>query len=533
MDEFAQSRFLLESRYHHLLVDEFQDTSEPQWELVWRLVEAWGAGLGAADAAPLRPSIFVVGDRKQSIYGFRDADPSGLERAAAAIGGLRGEPQVRRSIRYSFRAAPALLAFVNDLFTGVEKVTGWPDAFTYGSSDRFPVDADASEDDPPVGLIVGRDLAAVARGVALEMSSLLTSGQVRDRRTGLARRVEPGDLAVLFRSREGHDVFERALDAAGIRSYVYKGLGFFDTPEIQDVFALLRYLADPASDLRAAALLRSRIVRLSDPALQRLAPGLAAALRREAPEERLLEDDDREALAQARASFARWLPLVDRVPPAELLDRILRESAYAWELAGPRAAQARENLKKVRGVVRRIQNRGYATMARVAEHLDRLSAGDESNAAVDAVDAVSLMTVHAAKGLEFPVVFVVNIGRGAGGSRPPIRVLGDPAGGDVSVSVGDFTSDADEDLLVREREETKRLLYVATTRARDRLYLCAAFEGDRFRPARGSLAEVMPASLLQAIGGARDSRARVAEWAGATGRHRLRVCEVGTDGPAP
>ena len=78
------------------------------------------------------------------------------------------------------------------------------------------------------------------------------------------------------------------------------------------------------------------------------------------------------------------------------------ETAYAYELRGPRRLQARENLKKLRGLVRRIQNRGYATLARIAEHLDRLAVGDESNAAIDAVDAVSLMTVHAAKGLEFP-----------------------------------------------------------------------------------------------------------------------------------
>ena len=115
----------------------------------------------------------------------------------------------------------------------------------------------------------------------------------------------------------------------------------------------------------------------------------------------------------------RWLAIADRIPPAELLDRILDETAYAFELRGPRRRQAWENLKKVRGLVRRIQNSGYATLPRVAEHLMSLTGGDESNAVIEALDSVNLMTVHAAKGLEFPIVFVVNLAKGATGPRSP------------------------------------------------------------------------------------------------------------------
>ena len=123
MDEFARSRYRLEARYHHVLVDEFQDTSRAQWELVAQLVRSWGEGLGAS-AGSLPPSIFVVGDRKQSIYGFRDAEVAVLDDAAAFIELLRPDGQPRQAISVSFRAIPALQAFVNDVFDEVDRAEG-------------------------------------------------------------------------------------------------------------------------------------------------------------------------------------------------------------------------------------------------------------------------------------------------------------------------------------------------------------------------------------------------------------------------
>src|SRR4030095_8892688 len=134
-------------------------------------------------------------------------------------------------------------------------------------------------------------------------------------------------------------------------------------------------------------------------------------------------------------------------------------------------------------------------MPRIADHLDALTAGDESNAVLEALDAVNLMTVHASKGLEFPIVFLVNIGRGAGGIPPTVRVA--VASGDVdeSVSISPFVSETDELEREREQHETRRLLYVAMTRARDRLYLSSTLKDGALSAGKGALAEVLPDSL--------------------------------------
>jgi ATP-dependent helicase/nuclease subunit A len=529
MDEFSQSRFRLESRYHHVLVDEFQDTSRAQWELVSLLIQSWGEGLGLAT----QPSIFIVGDRKQSIYRFRDAEVAVLQQAGRYIEGLRIAGDPRRAISRSFRALPELLELVNELFSEMSQRGGRADDFTYVETDRFPIDGVRDTARGPVlGLAAAEDPVACAAAVAGEIQRILREETIRDRKTGVPRDARPGDIAILFRSRSSHREFEHELEVRGIPTYVYKGLGFFDADEIKDLTALMRYLADPGSDLRAAAFLRSRFVRMSDRGLAQLGTRLAAAL----IDPRLpdtaagLGDEDRRVLIYVRARINEWLEQVDHVPPADLIEHLLPATAYAYELRGPRRLQAWENLKKMRGLVRRIQNRGYATLTRIADHIDSLTAGDESNAVIEALDAVNLMTVHASKGLEFPVVFVVNLAKGATGPPRPIRVIADGEGGEPSVSVGPFVSETDEAEREREKHETRRLLYVALTRARDRLYLSSVVKNGVLQPGRGSLGEVLPDSIRHLFSRAAASADASVQWTGSKGQpFEWRICGV----PAP
>jgi ATP-dependent helicase/nuclease subunit A len=530
MDEFSRSRFKLESRYQHVLVDEFQDTSRAQWSLVELLVRSWAAGRGLA-GRQLEPSVFIVGDRKQSIYGFRDAEVAVLDEASRYIEALRPSGRVRTAISRSFRSVRELLSFVNDLFAAIDKAPARSDAFRYGDDDVFPLGSVTVTESDALGLVAAASDEQQADSVAEEIARLLATGTtVRDRDSGVRRAIRPGDIAVLFRTREGHRLFEDALARRRVPFYVYKGLGFFDADEIKDVLALIAFLARPQSDLNAAALLRSRFVRLSDEALKQLAPAIATSLTADAapPALATLHQTDRDRLTLARETIRRWLEAVDRLPPAELVDQVIADSAYAVEIGGTSYRQAHENLKKVRALVRRLQNRGYATLGRIVDHFAQLVAGgDESNAIVDAVDAVNVMTTHAAKGLEFPVVFLVHLHRGSGGSADPIRVS--PASddsGEPSVAVGEHQSAADRDLEARESEESKRLLYVAVTRARDRLYFAATLTEDgRFAPGKGGLGRTLPPSMAVLFSPATHAAERLA-WQGGSARHVFRVLPV-------
>jgi ATP-dependent helicase/nuclease subunit A len=525
--EFSQSRFRLESRYHHLLIDEFQDTNEFQWRLIRALVDSWGEGSGLVQEVILaeqahgrgegriqEPSLFLVGDRKQSIYGWRDARVEVMEKASRHLLGIRPNGGRKLSLRHSFRASGELLSFLNDVFSELPKVRSdleW--SFQYRESDHFPISSD-SKVFHPVALAVAPDLRSVASAVADEVVRILKEEGRR-----------PKDVAILFRSRASYRPYEEALLERGVPAYVYRGLGFFDSSEVMDLRALVRFLAEPASELRAAELARSRFVAISDSGLMRL----AAARGRSSSDSPLsrwlstgavdpglpLTADDRAAVSRASELLPLLLKRVDRIPPADLLERIIQESDYASWFSGER--QGWENLKKVLEMVRRAQNRGYLTMSRLADFLERASTDEESTAVLEAVDAVNLMTIHAAKGLEFDSVFLVNMhqkGR-EDTSLPRIR---EHADGRIEVSALAAASDEDAAHLElqasRVEEEEKRLLYVAMTRARRNLGLSAVVPGPE-----GSVLKLLPEGLRSSFEEAVESKAPDVSW----GQHVLRI----------
>ena len=490
LGEFSASRFRLEARYHHLLLDEFHDTSDHQWDLLRAVIAPWAAGMGLAaeevqrvTAGRLsRPTIFVVGDHKQSIYRFRDARVEILQRAEREIGSLRAPDDTASPLvvlQWNFRSHHLLRRFVNGASRRIaegsegDRDADW--AFRYDKNDLLPETPGPEEERRS-------ERSALAVGVG---------GSHEDVAARLARRiaalvqedgVEPEAIALLARAGTRLPIYRTAVEELGIPTYLLKGADFFATSEIRDLRALCRFLARPHSDRRAVELLRSRFFALpgDDFARLRRAGGsptpFSDLLRSEAPElPPSLGPDACERLQRAGNRVAPWIRLARRLPPSRTLARILEETQYGRRAAAAarnryEARQQSANVAKGLQLVRSFERGGFASFERVAERLAEAAEGDATQAPVQAKGAVQALSIHAAKGLEFDHVFVVDCGgRGGRDTRIP-RVVESESGVWNIALVADATAWQIKDGGRAESEE-RRCMYVAMTRARETLTL--------------------------------------------------------------
>jgi len=483
-----------------LLVDEYQDVN-PVQQSIFEILCGGHPGEGS------RPTLVAVGDRKQSIYRFRGADVAVFARLLRAF--EAGEGRVLH-LSENHRSSPGVLEAVNAVSArALQPPPGQPprdDEIAFGEADRLearrPEGArPACEllEDAAGGSAAERRLRE-ARGIAARIRQVL-SGEagiaVRERGEGgpeRARTPRPGEVAVLFRRLTQLGPYERALREAGIPFRLARGGGFYQASEVRDVGELLAALADPEDAVAWAALLRSpacavgdgTLLLLSRLGLSRLhrlaAADLRAALGAAAGAEALAAVPEAELHRAERLLrlHQELLALRDRIPLPELLGRAVdRLDLDAALLAGPEGERRAANLDKVQVLAARFARRG-GTAAELAAHLRAMAARPprEPEAELEAGDAVALLSVHQAKGLEWPVVFLPDLG-----AEPPAEArsaLLDRAGRLCSAFLdparGEFLrgrslDDARADLKRAQSAESRRLLYVALTRARDHLVL--------------------------------------------------------------
>ena len=454
-----------------LLVDEFQDTSRPQLELFAQL-----CGDGA---------MVVVGDRKQSIYEFRGADVAGAQGFA---GRMLAQGAERHVLKESRRSQPALVHFQNLLFGRALSAAGRPFDTPFSADDALTAFRPSGQACCAELLDVeGAGVEAEAELLARRISGLLAPGAAeRVFASGeQPRPVRGGDIAILLRRFTNLEAFRRALLRRRIPHLVYKGRGFHEAREVVDLVALLTVAADPDDALALAAVLRSPLGPLSDDGLALLARGDDArgldlrALHRPPP----LAPDDKEVVDRLLPLIATLQREVDRLGPAALLEAALAATDYVAACAGGLyGEQAAANVEKLVSLARAAELRGDGVRAFLSTL--RTLAGEEAREAEAPVveerdpHAVRLLTVHAAKGLEFPVVFVPECATPSAQAGPE-RVLLEPdlglalkaRGADGKRRWGRQGKAVADRKLERELSQSRRLLYVAVTRARDLVVL--------------------------------------------------------------
>ena len=517
-----------------VMVDEFQDTNHHQWQLIQALV---------SDDDFDADNVFLVGDEKQSIYRFRGADVTVFEAARDDLeeaNAVNGTPDDGSTLRTNFRTLPPTLAAINGLFemvfeagpdnayeiapepldAGRTGVDGWTPRIEY-----VPVPVEETlrnrflEPDHDLrGLPASEPADLEARALANRIAELLADETpvTDDESNGTgSSTVTPGDIAVLIRSRSELKDYERALRRIDISYRVVKGEGFFETPEIRALLALCRTLVDPTDDIALYGALRSPLCGLADAELARAYdPSAERSLWAQ------LQDADEDVVQTAVADLGRWRTYAGTAPDASgpmvsgwaaLADRILEETGYlAAVAADERGAAAVANVDKFRDRLREFDTEGVPSLEQVVRRLDDQASQGRSEADANVVrddESVTIMTIHEAKGQEFPVVVVPAIGkefrdqaRSGNGSIELERVAHDGSHDDwLSESdpsrvpllglkiAGDWGED-DRTTLSRhiaqaqrrreEYAEEKRILYVACTRAEDHLILTGRHTED-------------------------------------------------------
>ena len=500
-DAGAWVQYKLDQGIDHILLDEAQDTSPEQWAVVRRLAEEFFAGMGARDN--VRRTVFAVGDEKQSIYSFQGASPesfaeTGTEFSRRVREANAGFEQVRLTL--SFRST-------NDVLHAVDRVFASDQARRGITHDPDPVRHDAIRFDAPGYVEIWRSIGAdtvqepddwtlavdhaqapavqVAEAVAATIKHWLDTGEVIE---GTGKRLRPGDVMVLVRKR---DRFVHALSRSlKEKRIAVAGADRLSLPAhiaVKDMIALGRFLLQPEDDLSLAAVLRSPVFGLNEDMLFELAAkrpdrySLAEFLRRQAPDDLFL--------AEIVAKLDAWANEAAYKPVFEFYSGVLGRDRVRQRMIARLGHEAGDILDEFLSFCLAEERAGLPGLEAFLATLE--SAGPEIKREMDqGRDEVRIMTVHAAKGLEASVVFLVD-----GGTAPfseqhlprlmPFNFRGGGKGylwRSAKEVANGFSRIAEARVKERADDEYRRLLYVGMTRAEDRLVVCG-YHGKRARNA--------------------------------------------------
>lgn len=483
--------YRLDGGIDHILVDEAQDTSPAQWQVIERLAQEFTSGEGAHDADNPR-TIFVVGDKKQSIYSFQGADPAEFDRMRSDFRArLEGSqtPLQSLELEYSFRSSNAILRVVDECFdirpdTNFEKHIAF-NAELPGRVDLWPViepTPKAEEGDwfdPVDRLSEMHHTVHLARMIAQQIRQMIENGAtIADKpdENGLysQRPVSAGDFLILVQRRS--DLFQeiiRACKAAGLPIAGADRLKVGAELAVRDLAALLSFLSTPEDSLSLATVLRSPLFGWSEQQLfdlshRRTGPLLWQALR-----------DRSDEFPETMSVLGDLLGQTDFLRPYDLIERILTRHDGRRKLLARLGSEAEDGINALlsqalayeRGTVPSLT--GFL----VWMETDELEVKRQMDTAED---RIRVMTVHGSKGLEAPIVILPDTGKRRAPSAAAVVMRdGVPLWPGTGKDVPEIILEARSKLVDRQLEERQRLLYVAMTRAEKWLIVAMAGELDK------------------------------------------------------
>ncbi|MDH5485204.1 MAG: UvrD-helicase domain-containing protein [Gammaproteobacteria bacterium] len=422
-------QYKLDQRINHFLIDEFQDTNPTQWQLILPILEEM-----AASASERHRSIFLVGDEKQSIYSFRRAKP---ELQAQASNWLQQRLDARAfPLNKSWRSSPAIIECVNEVFSDEyyqRLLPGFSTHETHQQSlpgkvallpllqDEKPAKDDAefiSELRNPLYTPRAEEdsiFLQEGKNIARSIQSLIDN-KIAIQHGDETRAIDYGDIYILLRKRSHVAYYEQALRQAGI-PYLGTNKGtFLECLEIQDMEALLDSLITPFNNLTLAQVLKSPLFDASDNDLMMIAKHKTSKLWFERILDLQSQLDEAHPVHRAASCLQRWQSLTDKIPVHDLLDRIFSEANLLarYDAAAPDALKPRvqANLNRFLELALDLDSGRYPSLIHFLQHIRNLktlnmNAPDEAPMET-AQPRVKIMTIHASKGLEAPVVYLVD-----------------------------------------------------------------------------------------------------------------------------
>ena len=484
----------LDARIRHVLVDEFQDTSPLQWHTLHAWLSAYaGAGGGASGQQP--PGLFLVGDPKQSIYRFRGAEPRVFAVATRFV--REGFGGSALTCDHTRRNAPAVIEVVNAVFGRAAEEDAF-EGFRPHTTEVATTPDDGVEA-LPRSLRMGRAARPDAKAAPVWRDTLTTPRLepdvvVREREAArVARRVaallgegkDPGEVFVLCRKRETLRLVATALEREQIAHSAVEDTALAETPEALDLIAVLDAIVSPAHRLSLARALRSPLFGASDDDLLALSAAAQAAGDRDWWRALQAMAQPGPALERARGMLQGWRGAAAELPPHDLLDRIVHEGELRARVAAvvppDQRAQALDAVDAVLAQALLLDGGRYATPYGFIRALKRRTV---KSTPPTRADAVRLLTVHGAKGLEADTVFITDADPERPGTELATLLIDWPVEADRPRRCAFVYSDAEarcpaslRDLLAADIEADAReelnALYVAMTRARRRLVISA------------------------------------------------------------